>query len=916
MWYKSMARHIQYKLVNKSFEDSNVIKKSLLLESKFCPKQIVQPNLRYDDIHCYEQRNIHTNMFSSKSKKIDELDIFLNRQDQEHRAYQENSKRYLKTYWHLLRFQLLVGPQERLLQALRKKNLTEFHQLLHSKFVDVDYCYGYPDNKTCLEIACSECGNSKFVALLLNKNARLNKINPVHKKAAIHFAAETGDIEIMEELLSRHVEVNILSDGNTVLHLAIKKINSEYTETMIKFLGVIEELLKAGTDVNITDMKNKTALKSAAEGILEFVIKFIIIRSKYSIDFNLEDDEGQTAGSMIQKLFPHLMTSLRSKSISHDAVYFHQLLSHLNGNREKQFLNDFEEFKNTNEFRRLLSDEGYLYILVQYACDNGIDTVVSVLLKNGIDPNLTGPGNDAKSIAIACRNGFYKILNILLANGNTSVDAINGESLLQIALKGKYINKRHCSETNKRECIKILLKNDTIRSQINYTDDKQNTALHYAVKNGDQIIVLDLLRNGASINTMNVYNELPIADILSKTMKKFLDECLTTSDKNPDDENYEIKFNYTFLMPQHYKKENGRSEAEIKKEDKFLQTEWNGLTYMAGHSELKSLLTHPVITSFLYLKKKTMILVASFALYFTIGRINILSMNMAVFKNVSVNYVKFFFLHSIIITGFALSFYKLLHAVELEGEIEYEYYRIPISFFESTIKSIREFMNPPEEEEDDLHVQPDLYPHTVMSLIKTIIMSTGQFDASDMNFEMDPVKLNIFIMFVFMLIIILFNMLMGLVVNDIQTIRADANMVDILSQIRAISNMEKYYIHYISSRKHLNKSISKSSPWTYFIAIAKIGVKTNQSLKIVIHREESNSEYDYKDKDCELKLSMNIIEDADTILSKRSREEKEQSRYEKILENYKILSEIVQNQSKCDALSPKLTQQTKSIQSQ
>ncbi|XP_077292371.1 transient receptor potential cation channel family member painless [Arctopsyche grandis] len=905
---------------------------------------------------------------------------------------------------------LFSDPQEQLRAALTQRDLRAFRRHLNSGSVDIEHCYEYPDYKTCLELACSERGTSEYVKLLLNENADVNKVNDTHAKSPLHFAAETGDVNIIKALLGKDdLDINILSKGNTALHLAIKQIDEIETddrESRLKdYEDIIELLVKAGIDVNIPDQKNVTPVHSAAKQGLENVVKIMIDYSENPIDLDSYKDRRQkTARTMIQTSFPHLLERLSKNASSKEVVNIHKLFSHLSGHDEDKFLKDFEKIKKTDEFPKLLGDNNGLYTLLQFACNNGMDRAVTVLLENGADPNATAPGNDTKPIAIASCNGYHKILNILLSNSKTSTDAVNGESLLQMAIKEEK-NNQHDKNCDYKECIKMLLEN-TKECNINYLDVKDNTALHYAARSGDQDTVLTLLRKGACIGIRNKFNEPPLADISAKTLETFLDECLTTNSERPNDEDYEIQFDYSFLVPPNNANDRDSikiplmddSNGKINDNDQFLAPETDALLYMTRHSELKPLLKHPVITSFLYLKwqrisclfyanitfyslfwlslilhilfgfnpsdeksdiattvaqvtriltitglvvlimretiqitvspKKYLksienwlelfliivtcmimfreltpdnpmqelfsiaILLSSAELVLIIGQFPALSTNIVMLKTVSWNFFKFLLWYCILIIAFALSFYTLFRTVKTKDDENGEKVA-----FDPNKKNDEE-----EEKETDFFLDPG------MSLFKTIVMLTGELDASDINFGLFPVTSHvIFIIFVFMIPIVLFNLLNGLAVSDTQAIKADAELVGHISRIQLISYFENIVLGdmspyrnaisriqncccWLPGRMCINPRLIISKPFARkiclfpnFLPMAQIGVKTNQLSRIVIFTNDRNKKKQSSDddvgttlcclNDCkQLRMDRKIVKMAKAIVSERMSE--------------------------------------------
>lgn len=136
-----------------------------------------------------------------------------------------------------------------------------------------------------------------------------------------------------------------------------------------------------------------------------------------------------------------------------------------------------------------------------------------------------------------------------------------------------------------------------------------------------------------------------------------------------------------------------------------------------------------------------------------IGRHPASSTNLEMLKTVSWNFLKFLLWYSILIVAFALSFYTLF----------------------------RDF----KDSEDNIFVDP------AMSIFKTVVMLTGEFDAGSIPFVAHPgVSHLLFVVFVFLIAIVLFNLLNGLAVSDTQAIREDAELLGYVSQVKLVSYIE------------------------------------------------------------------------------------------------------------------------------
>jgi len=148
-----------------------------------------------------------------------------------------------------------------------------------------------------------------------------------------------------------------------------------------------------------------------------------------------------------------------------------------------------------------------------------------------------------------------------------------------------------------------------------------------------------------------------------------------------------------------------------------------------------------------------------------IGRHPSLSVNIEMFKRVSCNFLKFLAWYAILIVAFALSFYALFRGCDGATECG---------------------------EAGDSN--ENFFLHPGMSVFKTVVMLTGEFDMTSIPFVSFPGTSHIvFILFIFLIAIVLFNLLNGLAVSDTQAIRDDAEIVSYMSRVRLMSDIESLF---------------------------------------------------------------------------------------------------------------------------
>lgn len=896
-----------------------------------------------------------------------------------------------------------TDPQIQLRLALQSGDYATFKKLVSYGAVDLEHVYQYPDYKTCLEMAVSEPNRHEFVKLLLQHEVQVNNVNETHSAAPIHFAVESGNIDALSVLLEDdRIDVNIKSKGNSALLMAVKKIedlDDDRENDLAKYEDMIELLLKAGCNSNSPDSKGLTSVYSAAKQGLERVVTLILDYSKEPVNLDTyKDRRGKTARDYLKEAFPHLEARFDNTAPEDEVIDNDKLFSYINKHEEDNFTRDFTKLANKNEHRPAMAANNGTGTMLQNATEKGLEKAVTTLLNSKADPNATCSSNTNRPIGIACRNGYVKILKMLIDNESTLFDPVNGESLLQIAIKGmrSYANK-HNPKVNFNECLNLLLKHPKLNINVNHTDIKNNTALHYAARNGDNETVLDLLRSGACVGLRNKFNEPPLADINAKTLETYLDECITTNGERPSDDDYEIRMKYSFLVYPNNSLENelcreplmNNTNNNNKEYDAILAPETDALLYMTRNEELRPLLKHPVITSFLYLKwqrisclfyanitfysllwlclilyiilgygvehKKTgsietlnvvthigaviglilliirelfqllvsptrylqsienwmeialiivtswivcsdsaaestkqqlsaiAILLSSAELVLLIGQFPTLSTYIVMLKTVSWNFFKFILWYCILIIAFALSFYTLFRQEEDEDQ-----------------KAPNPNNTGKEDEEEDFFEDP------ARSLFKTIVMLTGEFDAGSIKFSTFPVTSHvIFIIFVFMIPIVLFNLLNGLAVSDTQEIRANAELVGHISRVKLISYFESVLIgnaksyskpsilwswlptslqenNFVKPKIFCIKPFARRiSLFPHFLPKYKIIVKPNQDNKIDIPHAEPLGKFgdDYEDiesggccmKRCQnYRLDRKIVKSAKYIVSKKT----------------------------------------------
>jgi ankyrin repeat protein len=354
----------------------------------------------------------------------------------------------------------------------------------------------------------------------------------------------------------------------------------------------VKELLHAGADPNfVNPTTKKTALQVSVDMRNIYVLSALLEDRRTNInalhdelqqviadlhqqrdteDTMQDNEEAKQYKDAMQELKRVLHTRMSEILITdpgHKNIDKSQsgqiLFQHLYEGNYKDFKNNFrEENKDT---------ENENYTLLQYATLHSLEDVVQLLLEHGADPNATTKFEKRAPILIACMNNNHEIMKLLLT-----------------------------SATNNQ-------------MDVNVTDAKGNTPLHYASNTKHLDCVVDLMRCGANIKHKNIFNKSPLP---ANSVEKFLDMSLQTNNKFPVDEEHEIIFDYSFLVAhkekgtqpslpqeseQHLIKDHETGSRNVRLPEK-LKPEMDFLFYMSQSDEHRKLMQHPIITSFLHMK--------------------------------------------------------------------------------------------------------------------------------------------------------------------------------------------------------------------------------------------------------------------------------------------------------------------------
>ena len=427
--------------------------------------------------------------------------------------------------------------------------------------------------------------------------SKYSELRPLLPKYQINFQSLDSNSQLLLALQNRQLETfsNILcqvdEDGKsrvdlnhcygrphfaTCLEIACKG------EDCAEF---VKELLRAGADPNfVNPTTKKTALHSAVEERNIQVLLVLLedrrtninaihdavvqMTAEFDKQTDIEEEKRHKNAMQELQLILHSRTSeIPGTSSTHANQYNsrlgQELFKHLYDRNYEDFWNNFsEECKDTTD--------GY-YTLLQYATLHRLGDVVQLLLERGADPNATTEREARSPILLASTKKYHEIMKLLLS-----------------------------SATNNK-------------LDVNVTDIKGNTPLHHLSNTEYLDCVVELMRRGADIKHKNVSDKSPLP---AKSVQNFLDMSLQTNGTPPENEEYKIFFDYSFLVAHKEK----RTQPNLLEEDgqplmndhesgsrkvqspEKLNPEMDFLFYISQSNEHRHLVQHPIIKSFLHIK--------------------------------------------------------------------------------------------------------------------------------------------------------------------------------------------------------------------------------------------------------------------------------------------------------------------------
>lgn len=362
----------------------------------------------------------------------------------------------------------------------------------------------------------------------------------------------------------------------------------------------IKLLIRKFADINLPNQNGMTPMMNILKNRnlnlenKKAVIKYILDNTN---DVDLDNDETR---ALLNEIFPfvdienewnkrnHFFGNKVRNSSNVEVWNISRLFEALKNEREDEFLTGLRHvvMEGPQALNGLFTTSEQRETLLVAAISKDLTNAAQVLIKLGADVNYSMQmgDNSWSPLESAVAHGHWKCLDMLLQSPEIE---INSAPILPLVVR--HFEQKYSKESNYEKCFEMLLDHQQI--DLNQHDSNDFTALHYAVKCNNHEAILELLNKGAYIGMQCKSGQLAIEDIDANLFKKHLDSCVTTNGLRPNDENYEIDFNYKNLV------------SHVKNpKDKSVTNEMIAIAYISKSEDLKKLIMHPLIRSFVSIR--------------------------------------------------------------------------------------------------------------------------------------------------------------------------------------------------------------------------------------------------------------------------------------------------------------------------
>ncbi|XP_030569611.1 transient receptor potential cation channel protein painless-like [Drosophila novamexicana] len=678
------------------------------------------------------------------------------------------------------------------------------------------------------EKSLSSAGCAEFIRLCLRSGCSVLYMNQQKQKAAINYAVDSTDSEHVKVLLEHQgVPVNHKYNDLTPLNALARNLSRENASRTIE---CIRELLMYGASPNIPDDNDMTPLhRILLNRQIEHQEKETMVNLFLNVvDIDIDSSCDGEVRQELQEQMPHLvLPPVRDKS--------RDLTSGRNEDIRGQLLREVRN-DNVERCQQLLSRyQGNKFEFLEECNICRSHAVFDSLLQTDIDINEKSKVYERTIVEIAIAYGNFYCLAKLLQHEKLRLSP-NLELLHQLI--GRLDERSEYTSCDYVECFKLIL--DSSQVNVNEADKSGRTPLHYAILYNNEFAIRALLHHGAYLGAKSMSKDIAIQGIGPELLEHHFDECIKVNEMSRADKYFTIVLDYTNLkLPndmrsniKHYELESIVAMGESRKLRHLLNhplirtyitVMWQNISFLFHFYFFASFIFNILAIAnilvhfrnsmqdspnvfFLVLLSRIGIgyfvvceLINSFLgiVFWTTGRfLNVAHIVMLVVSDIVQSNpptynARVFAAYTILLIGLRLT--KLLgylpyfslstHVLMLK--------RVSLSFLKSCITYsiliisfglcfyILNFHNLSDK-------------NVLEAIFKTIVMSTGEFDESNLDYQKNILSCVLFIVFVIGISIVLMNLLGALAFNDTQAIKSQAEVNSLICQAKLLSCYEVF----------------------------------------------------------------------------------------------------------------------------
>lgn len=396
-------------------------------------------------------------------------------------------------------------------------------------------------------------------------------------------------------------KINVKYNAENSLHILVDILTNENYANASECMKI---LLLSGCNPNLPNNKNQTAFfvllrKQPKLTNQKELVEFFLDNS--NVDLYTYRQEEMV--KMFKAQNPH--RKLPEQAIQNIDPKF--MMSLVIQRRESEFEAYFAAFKESCSNNAVMYHEECAKFLEMAAIKNAPNVVELLLEHETIDIGVRANGATWKfpTSFVACMQGHYKIVEMFLKQPSLQfcfekpkefpLEKNTSTTLLHEVCLRFGREQTNDVDVNFKKCFDLLVEDPRCTPKvINSTDSYGCTPLHYTTRYKDDDATMTLLKKSAYICTSNNLGQRALSDINKDSFERFLDDSIVSVNRrNKKTHMYvyghdeqEIYIDYSFLIPP--KSQEDREIAPLQ--------------LITKNKDLRHLIKHPVLFSFLYIK--------------------------------------------------------------------------------------------------------------------------------------------------------------------------------------------------------------------------------------------------------------------------------------------------------------------------